>query len=356
MPGSGVGATQPLTHCPSWSKASLTPEQLWSERRYPSAHASSPQALRTDLLAGTCWMLGWTEVPSKAQFWSLGEVVELCERAWHLGRSLPEAVCWLSHPSKARAGACLQWVPQGTGREQRAAHSHCFLHPVARRSPPGQCPSEGRAREPMRKKENGLQVSERNSTQRELSRVFSPTPFSPSLLQGPGQTRLTDFREGGGWRAGRERQALSMPGPTPNPVMVLCPRRDPRGPPGGGEAGRPPSPRARWAQTGAERPPPMCPLLALFSTQTAVPLWPAGQLAPEAPLPRSQCVCEKGAQPSRLEQPSRTGPPACVSRSQKQTELGGQSWEDRARTVPDARQRPQGGEEAPKRSGPHGTS
>lgn len=142
----------------------------------------------------------------------------------------------------------------GTGREQRAAHSHCFLRPVARRSPPGQCPSEGRAREQMRKKENGLQVSERNSTQRELSRVFSPTPFSPSLLQGPGQTRLTDFREGGGWRAGRERQALSMPGPTPNPVMVLWPHRDPRGPPGGGEAGRPPhtrppSPRARWAQT-----------------------------------------------------------------------------------------------------------
>ena len=195
--------------------------------------------------------------------------------------------------------------------------------PVARRSPPGQCPSEERAREQMRKKENGLQVSERNSTQRELSRVFSPTLFSPSLLQGPGQTRLTYFREGGRWRAGRERQALSLPGPVPNPVMVLRPRRDPRGPPGGGEAGRPLTPGRHRLEHGGRR-------LALSAPLRRALSWPQsapGQRAGRHQRPRCQghSVCEKRAQPSRLEQPSRTGAPASVSRSQKQTELGGQS-------------------------------
>ena len=139
--------------------------------------------------------------------------------------------------------------------------------PVARRSPPGQCPSEERAREQMRKKENGLQVSERNSTQRELSRVFSPTLFSPSLLQGPGQTRLTYFREGGRWRAGRAENRRSAYLPSPSCSMEPPPPRPsspqlttPSGPlRATSTSPDPPDPRFIHCTSRAERPPPGSP-------------------------------------------------------------------------------------------------
>ena len=123
---------------------------------------------------------------------------------------------------------------------------------------------------------------------------LQPDSFFSQPSAGP-RTDPTDLFQRRGKVASRPGEAGALPaGTSSQPSDGAAAAQGPKGTAGwrrGREAThtRPPSPRARRAQTGAERPPPTCPLLAPVST------WSEGRPAPEAPLPRSQCVREAGS-------------------------------------------------------------
>lgn len=65
----------------------------------------------TNLLVGACWMLGWVK-RGKYLFWSLKEVLKLCERDRNLNRILSEVPAWLLRLGELHVGTFLLFVLQ----------------------------------------------------------------------------------------------------------------------------------------------------------------------------------------------------------------------------------------------------